>query len=179
VAKLNLTRRDIIRGVSITVGLTNAGACDDIVRTAPEVAADPVLVEYFLNFSEQATGFSLDDLESTDQATVYFATVRDALGVDRLGEFLHAYHNDGLDAVLGSPKAGPIARNVIKLWYTAMWERLPREWQSAYGRTLNDTTFIVSAAAYKTGLLWRAIGVNPPGANAPGYGTWSNPPART
>ncbi|HYO83919.1 MAG TPA: hypothetical protein VES20_21125, partial [Bryobacteraceae bacterium] len=36
--------------------------------------------------------------------------------------------------------------------------------------------FMVSAAAYTEGLLWPAIGANPPGAKGPGYGSWALPP---
>jgi hypothetical protein len=171
----NLTRRDVIGG-AVTLGLTTATVCDDIVRAAPGTVDETVLMEYFLNFSEEATGFSRPDLELTGQGSAYFATARDVIGGGKFAESLQAYHDSGLGTLLSSPKLGPIARNLIKLWYTATWERLPHEWQDAYGRISNDTTFIVSADAYTTGLLWPAIGANPPGANAPGYGTWSNPP---
>jgi hypothetical protein len=171
----NLTRRDVIGG-AVTLGLATGTGRDEVVYAAPGTVDEIVLTQYFLNFSEAATGFSRSDLESTGQGATYFATARDVLGGDTCGEFLQAYHDNGLDAVLSSPKLGQIARNVIKLWYTATWERFPRDWQDAYGKVSSDTTFIVSADAYTTGLLWQAIGVNPPGANAPGYGTWSDPP---
>src|SRR5262245_61666472 len=171
----NLTRRDVIGG-AVTVGFATGTVRDDIVRAAPGTVDETALMEYFLNLSEVATGFSRPDLESTGQGAAYFATARNVLGSATFGEFLRAFHDSGLDALLNSPKQGPIVRTVIKLWYTATWERLPREWQDAYGRVSNDATFIVSADAYTTGLLWLAIGANPPGANAPGYGTWSNPP---
>jgi len=34
----------------------------------------------------------------------------------------------------------------------------------------------VSPASYTEGLLWPTIGANPPGAKAPGFGTWAYPP---
>ena len=37
-------------------------------------------------------------------------------------------------------------------------------------------TSTVTSASYQEGLLWRAIGANPPGAKAPGYGSWAKPP---
>ena len=37
-------------------------------------------------------------------------------------------------------------------------------------------TSTVTAASYQEGLLWPAIGANPPGAKAPGYGSWAQPP---
>ena len=54
---------------------------------------------------------------------------------------------------------GGAARRLIRLWYTGHWDGA-----------------MVSAAAYRAGLLWRAIGVSPPGAWPPGYGSWSLPP---
>ena len=72
----------------------------------------------------------------------------------------------------------PIARNIIKLWYIATWEVLPEPWHDLYNTSQEDTEdFIPAAQAYPEGLVWKSVGVNPPGANAPGYGTWSEPPS--
>jgi len=78
--------------------------------------------------------------------------------------------------IFSHAKLGPIARNIIKLWYVGSWYQLPFEWREAFGVREKDTTFVVSPAAYPEGLLWPAIGANPSGAKAPGYGTWSEPP---
>ncbi|MFM8005661.1 MAG: hypothetical protein ACKO86_12135, partial [Dolichospermum sp.] len=78
---------------------------------------------------------------------------------------------------LKSSKRGPVARNIIKLWYTATWEKLPPAWEAWYGAGKENSHFIPSPQAYPEGLVWRAIGVNPPGAKGPGYGTWSEPPS--
>lgn len=170
----SLTRRSVIGGVAAAIGF--AAESVDIADAANANAESPVLSEHFLNFSAEATGFSRADLETTDQAGTYFSTVREIIGSDAFAEFLQSYSSDGLDKVLSSPKSGPIGRNVIKLWYTATWEQLPREWREKYGAWPKDITFVVSPTAYTTGLLWTAIGVNPPGANGPGYGAWSDPP---
>jgi hypothetical protein len=173
--QLDLSRRDVLgAGASLSLALGLVG--NDSARAAPGTVDDSVLMEYFLNFSETATGFSRSDLKSTGQDAAYFATAQRVLGRDAFAEFLQASHGSDMQTLLSSPKLGPIARNLIKLWYTATWERLPSEWQDAYGGTSKNTAFIVSADAYTTGLLWPAIGANPPGANAPGFGTWSNPP---
>lgn len=71
---------------------------------------------------------------------------------------------------------GPVARNVIKLWYAGMWYSLPPEWTDDYGAQPAAETSTVTAASYQEGLLWPAIGANPPGAKAPGYGSWAQPP---
>ena len=61
----------------------------------------------------------------------------------------------------------------------ATWYQLPQSWRETFGVKESDRTFVVSPQAYPEGLLWPAIGVNPPAAKAPGYGTWSNPPLVT
>ncbi|WP_037578043.1 hypothetical protein [Phaeacidiphilus oryzae] len=78
--------------------------------------------------------------------------------------------------VFSDDRIGPVARNVIKLWFAGMWYALPPEWTDAYGARGANETSTVTAASYQEGLLWRAIGANPPGAKAPGYGAWAEPP---
>jgi hypothetical protein len=78
--------------------------------------------------------------------------------------------------ILGDEKLGPIARNVIKLWFVGTWYQLPYNWTQKFGINENDKTFVVSPNAYIEGLLWPTIGAHPMGAKAPGYGTWSAPP---
>lgn len=151
------------------------------------------LRKYFLKFSVVVTGFPKFHLEGTGLASLYFETVRDIIGEELFKELLETFHrleelkakenNDesiltnGLRSeILGSEKLGPIARNIIKLWYVATWYQLPQSWRDVFGTKKNDRTFIISPQAYPEGLLWPAIGVNPPGAKPPGYGTWSEPP---
>ena len=174
---LGLTRRGMIGGVAATAGLATVSA-DVVGAQDGNLLNDAAFREYFLAFSADATGFPQDELVATDQADVYFGIVRDGVGDDAFEELLQTYHDGGLARVLSSPKSGAIARNIIKLWYSAVWERLPEEWRDAYGVPPNDKAFTVSANAYATGLLWVTIGANPPAANAPGFGTWSDPPEK-
>ena len=78
--------------------------------------------------------------------------------------------------IFSDDRLGPVARNVIKLWYSGMWYSLPPEWTDQYGARAAGETSTVTAASYQEGLLWQAIGANPPGARAPGYGAWAQPP---
>jgi hypothetical protein len=144
----------------------------------------------FLDFSAEVTAFSVFDLEGTGQAEAYRKAVAGVVGEAVLGELLHAYaravHEAGQDPaararllyrdIFSSEKLGPIARNIIKMWYVGIWYELPPEWTESFGALENDVTFFVSPSAYTEGLLWRAIGANPPGAKAPGYGSWAAPP---
>lgn len=154
--------------------------------------SQPELTEHFLDFSVAITGFSKFSLQGTDQASIYFATIQDIIGEDILEELLQTFsqlkvkaesvgdisdfNKDLRSKILGSEKFGPIARNIIKLWYVATWYQLPASWQTTFGASENDKTFIVSPQAYPEGLLWPTLGVNPPAAKAPGYGTWSSYP---
>ncbi|MDJ0532799.1 MAG: hypothetical protein QNJ70_09935 [Xenococcaceae cyanobacterium MO_207.B15] len=153
----------------------------------------PDLMEYFLNFSAAVTGFSRFDLLGTGQASLYFSTIEGIIGGEIFRELLQTFHelyvranseNDAsiltegiTDQILMSGKLGPIASNIIKLWYSATWYQLPDPWREKFGARQNDTSFVVSPYAYPEGLLWQAIGVNPPGAKAPGYASWQYPPS--
>lgn len=146
-------------------------------------------LDAFLDFSRAATGFSTLRLRGTGQSEAYYSTVTDVVGGAVLDALLDAWarvleeadRGSDLDYVLrreifDDPHLGPIARNVIKLWYVGMWYELPKEWSEAYGARERDVTFTVSPTAYTEGLLWPAMGANPPGAKAPGYASWTGPP---
>ena len=145
----------------------------------------------FLALSTELTAFSALDLQGTGQTGTYLSTVVRVVGEGALDELLVAYEaavraaGTDRDArtrllsrdVFSDEKLGPIARNIIKLWYVGIWYELPAEWVESFGALENDGTFTASPAAYAEGLLWRAIGANPPGARAPGYGSWAAPPS--
>lgn len=133
---------------------------------------------YFLDLSAVLTGFSKFELQGTGQADLYYATVEQKIDPQVFQELLQTFHDldqstldKGLSSdILESEKFGAIARNILKLWYVATWYPLPQSEEEA---------FIVSPQAYPEGLLWPSIGVNPPAAKAPGYGTWSEEPTVT
>jgi hypothetical protein len=147
-------------------------------------------LEDFLSLSVDLTAFPEIDLRGTGLAGQYLAKVRAACGDAVVAELLAA-HQAARDEAAGDPARldrglryrifsdpclGPVARNVIKLWYAGMWYGLPAEWTDTFGARLAAETSTVTAASYQEGLLWRAIGANPPGAKAPGYGSWAEPP---
>jgi hypothetical protein len=145
----------------------------------------------FLAFSSVVTGFPRYRLLGTGEADEFFAALGRFLGQAVLTEFLGATHAARAEAgaddgrlehllrarIFGDEKYGPIARNLIKLWYVGVWYRLPDPWHAQYGTGCGgDQNQIVSTAAYTEALLWPAIGANPPGAKGPGFGTWAEPP---
>ncbi|WP_053715040.1 hypothetical protein [Saccharothrix sp. NRRL B-16348] len=149
----------------------------------------------FVSFSVDLTAFGETDLLGTGLAHQYFAKVRDACGEDVVTDLLAAHRAARADAsadgggpdgtrldralrhrIFSDERLGPVARNVVKLWYAGMWYGLPPEWTDRYGARAAAETSTVTAASYQEGLLWRAIGANPAGAKAPGYGSWAQPP---
>jgi hypothetical protein len=161
--------------------------------------------EEFLCLSVDLTAFRETDLLGTGLAHQYLAKVRDACGDEVVTALLAAHRAARADAagdaglhgpvpveralvdrdrldrelrhrIFSDDRLGPVARNVIKLWYAGMWYELPPEWTDSYGARTAAETSTVTAASYQEGLLWRAIGANPPGAKGPGYGSWAQPP---
>lgn len=144
----------------------------------------------FLAFSSVVTGFGEYHLRGTGQPELYLSTAEDIVGKDIVGELLDAFTGVARDAgedqaalaaglraeVLSDEKLGPVARALIKLWYVGTWYQLPADWLQRYGENAADRTFVVSPGSYVEGLLWPAIGANPPGAKAQGYGMWAQPP---
>ncbi len=78
--------------------------------------------------------------------------------------------------ILNSDRYGPVARNIIRLWYLGAWQQLPREWRNLYGATSFDTDHIVSAKSYQESLVWIAGGAHPMGAKQQGFGAWAKKP---
>lgn len=144
----------------------------------------------FLAFSAEATAFSSFELQGTGQAEAYLNTAESIVGAETVDRLLACYESVLAEAaagestktdllrrdVLSDPQIGPVARNIAKMWFVGIWYELPRDWIENFGAQKENITFVVSPVAYTEGLLWPAIGANPPGAKAPGYGSWARPP---
>lgn len=78
--------------------------------------------------------------------------------------------------ILLNDTLGPVARNLVVLWYLGQWNQMPADWRDVHGANAVDMTGFVSAEAYAQGLVWEAIGSHPQGAKMPGYGSWALPP---
>ena len=77
--------------------------------------------------------------------------------------------------ILNDGRYGPVARNIIRLWYLGAWSQLPQEWRNDYGATSYDTDHIVSPQAYRQSLVWVAGEAHPMGAKQQGFGAWAMP----
>jgi hypothetical protein len=148
------------------------------------------LLDDFLDLSSALTGFSAFRLKGTGQAEPYLSTATEIAGETTVRALLTAFRCSAREAgddkaalehgirrdILSHDRLGPVARNIIKLWYTGTWYALPAEWRESYASGGRDGTFVVSPDAYTEGLLWPAVGANPSGAKPLGYGTWALAP---
>jgi hypothetical protein len=133
-------------------------------------------LERFVALSAALTGFRAVDLWGTGQARAHLDLVLSVCG-DDLGARLLAVEPDDVAVALADADLGPIARNVIVLWYLGQWDQMPRAWRRRHGAAPVDVAHVASAAAFRAGLVWPAIGTHATGANAPGFGSWATPPA--
>ncbi len=146
--------------------------------------------DQFLDISALLTGFGRVQLLGTGLLGSYLHAIDAVLPDGVLDELLDAFGRlpAGADreaavgsAILSDPKLGPVARNVILMWYCGSWTALPDAWRSAYGTSPLDTSHVVSADAYQVGLQWVAAGAHPAAARQQGFGAWAVAPegART
>lgn len=141
-------------------------------------------LEQFLDMSAALTGYDRVQLLGTGMADEYMQALDETLPTGTLDELLAAYGRasggDGEAAVnseiLTDPKLGPVARNVILLWYCGTWTALPDDWRASYGASPMDTSRVVSAEAYQAGLQWVAARAHPVAARPQGYGLWAVAP---
>ena len=144
-------------------------------------------MQAFLTLSSELCGFSEFTLLGTGYADGYFTTVMEMAGAELIDDLLAAYHelpagdpatrDRRLRAdILSDDRIGPVARNIIKLWYTSIWFELPTDWHAKYQTLHEDRSFIPFTYAYPEGLLGPAVGAHVQGAKPTGYGSWKSPP---
>lgn len=142
----------------------------------------------FADLSALLTGFGRIELLGTGMASSYLRAIDAVLPEGVLDEVLGAFGRlpPGTDpgardaalrsSILDDPKLGPVARNLIVVWYCGTWTALPDAWRAAYGTSPLDTDRVLSAESYQAGLQWVAAGAHPAGALQQGYGAWSAAP---
>jgi hypothetical protein len=164
---------------------------DRLVRGARTVKNENQSLEQFLNLSVVLTGFERVKLQGTGLVITYYQTFT---GIVRAGICDELWKltsgiikgnrddEDSLYAairgeILASPEFGPLAINIIQMWYLGSWIQLPQGWRSEFGTSPADVTKVISALAYKNSLIYDVMQAHPPGAKQPGFGSWSLPPA--
>lgn len=144
----------------------------------------------FLDLSQDLTGFSPFQLRGTGLVETYMGHLRDRAGEGVLADLLSRHADaraaSGYDptalnreirvTILSDSRLGPVARNLLKLWYVGVWHALPAEWHDAHGGAADDVDCVPTPSAYTEGLLWPAIGANPSGVKPRGYAMWARPP---
>lgn len=116
----------------------------------------------FVDVSVSLTGFEPGELRATGLVEQHYATV-----VGRLGDDEYQRFAAGLLAAGGDPLPDgllPVARAITHLWYLGVWP---------------DADQAVSPRAYAESLVWKTFHGFAPGTWAPGFGSWSRPPAGT
>jgi hypothetical protein len=153
----------------------------------------------FYQLSAILTDYNVAQLTGTGVGEEYSQTLSQWVRQDVLDDLYNSFNaleinNDGnicqqqlRQSILASAKLGPIARNIIKMWYLSIWYKMPNNWAMAYGIPAYSAPvigieqpipedYIISSNAYIQGLVWPLMGSHPMGAKQPGYGTWSDAP---
>lgn len=146
-------------------------------------------LDAFAELSAALTGFDAPHLIGTGNVACYWDLLVERAGAGNAAALLVAWSEKVVAApdrsramrlvVLSDGRLGPLARNLIRLWYVGTWRQLPTEWRAAHAPELPDDDIIPTREAYTEGLLWPAVGANPPGAKPFGYAMWAKPPRVT
>jgi hypothetical protein len=166
----------------------------DRARVLPDAGLGPVplaisAMDGFVTLSAALTGFNRAELYATGMVDTYFGVMLSTLGDAMMGRLfttwsvIAGYEPRLRDVyieltILGNNTLGPVARNLVMLWYLGQWAQLPREWRDANGANTMDNDRIISAEAYRESLVWVTFGGHPQGAKAPGYASWAVEPSR-
>jgi len=141
----------------------------------------PSELRLFLDVSIALTGFTEAELKSTGLVRAYFDEIALVVGHAIRTHFLQQAAKDPGAVMRKDSMWQPLAQNLLRLWYLGQWKRMPKCWarthfdektQHSYDEFGRDIDRVVSPQSYQEGLVWRAIGVNPPGAKQPGFGSW-------
>lgn len=96
---------------------------------------DDYYFDVFMSISESLTGFSVNELQSTGLAEIYYKHILGQIETATFIEFLNisknvlenSYSQDQLKnaitaEILSNPATQEIAQSVITLWYMGTWE---------------------------------------------------------
>lgn len=141
---------------------------------------DPDL-SIFLKLSAELTGFSQEELQKTGMVETYYYVLMMEENQDGIRSFfmkadetlqssdVHA----AIEAELFTPMLHEgLAQRIILLWYTGVWTSM----NAKNKKSEQERTAMISAQAYKQGLIWTVAGTHPAGARQPGFKSWSKEP---
>lgn len=141
--------------------------------------------DVFLDLSSYLTGFDTIELIAIGLSDHYLKVLDSIVPASIVDNLLEIFgRTEGQDAslikqtgenIMNDPALGPVARNLILLWYQGVWTQLSDAWRAAYGITDQDYTHVISSDAYLSGLQWLVAGAHPSGGKPQGFASWSNP----
>ena len=140
-------------------------ALQRIVRAPSEEAR-----QRFVAFSVLLTGYDSAELWGTGMVNPYLCFLIEAVGdrvtgallskwtmvAEAAGQDAAALDQLVRDEILADPTLGPVARNLIVMWYLGEWQQLPADWRDVHGTHAADQTCFVSPEAYAQGQIGRA-----------------------
>jgi hypothetical protein len=146
-----------------------------MIITTKILNVDDYYYGVFITISEALTGFSVNELQSTGLAEIYYRYILDHIENVTFTEFLdtsknlieksqnpNQLNNFISTDILANPSTQAIANSIITLWYLGTWE----------GAYINDLS-------YKEGLVWNVMHAHPPGAKQPGFKSWGVKPVNS
>ena len=139
----------------------------------------------FVALSAALTGFKRLEIAGTGLVDTHLETLYATLGESITVQFLEkgGVVLEAADVtaaiekeIMGDAVLGPVAQNVIVLWYLGQWDQMPATWRDANGANPRDVGHVPVPAGWVQALVWPAIGAHGMGAKPPGYGSWALPP---
>lgn len=139
----------------------------------------------FIDLSASLTGFSRLQLLGAGTADGLLRALDAIVPASVVDEMLSAHEQlpPGAEreaavraSIFDDPRFGPVAQNLIRMWYCGTWSRLPDSWRTTYGASPLDVDRVLSVEAYQAALQWVVVGAHPPGARQQGFGSWAEPP---
>jgi hypothetical protein len=141
----------------------------------------------FVGLSSVLTGYTADQLfppiSPAPVAVEYLITLKAKVDAGIVTKMLTTYQNIAAqnppdiaeqvrEQILNDSQMGPVARNVIRMWYLSIWYDLNQP-QPITGFS---TGIVVSMNAYVGGLAWDAAQAHPMGYSEMHFGYWADPP---
>ena len=124
------------------------------------------------------TGYDEMALRGTGLGPTYLETITDSLWAPQLDALLTKTLEIGRasagpmecaealkETILGDPETGPLARNVVILWFLGTWADTEETLETGK----NPPRRTVSDRAYTEGLVWNDMGAHPQAAKWPGW----------
>lgn len=140
-------------------------------------------IDNFISLSVVLTGYEATVLKPKNDtqkvAEMYFNTLNKEVPADVLTNLFSTFstittnntnpddiNKAVLTQILEDKTLGPVARNIIQMWYVGIW----------YSLNTNQVDYVITSTAYTNGLVWKAMYAHPMGFSEENFGYWSDAP---